>query len=116
MTEHRWGSHGVIALCNLALATGNIGRRGTGIKPTTGQNMVQGASDAGCLPIYFTGYQSLNDSRLCYQASGAHRPPTAQSAGYEDSGDGGLWIIGYDVVQTDPNLHKVRETLARISS
>jgi len=64
VTEHRWGSHGVLALCHLALATGNIGRRGTGIKPTPGQNNVQGASDAGCLPTYFTGYQSLNDSRL----------------------------------------------------
>ena len=61
VTEHRWGSHGVIALCNLALATGHIGRPGTGINPLRGQNNVQGASDSGCLPTYFAGYQSLDD-------------------------------------------------------
>lgn len=43
MTEHRWGSHGVMALVDLALATGNIGRPGTGINPLRGQNNVQGA-------------------------------------------------------------------------
>src|SRR5690242_16900310 len=64
MTEHRWGSHGVMALVNLALATGNIGRRGTGINPLRGQNNVQGASDMGCLPTYFAGYQSLDDPKL----------------------------------------------------
>ncbi|HEU0068384.1 MAG TPA: molybdopterin-dependent oxidoreductase, partial [Nitrospiraceae bacterium] len=61
VTEHRWGSHGVIALCNLALATGNIGKPGAGINPLRGQNNVQGASDMGCLPTYFAGYQSLDD-------------------------------------------------------
>ncbi|TKB60156.1 MAG: 4Fe-4S dicluster domain-containing protein [Nitrospira sp.] len=46
VTEHRWGSHGVIALCNLALATGNIGKPGTGINPLRGQNNVQGGDRA----------------------------------------------------------------------
>ncbi|HPV83490.1 MAG TPA: molybdopterin-dependent oxidoreductase, partial [Nitrospira sp.] len=50
MTEHRWGSHGVMALVNLALATGNIGKPGTGINPLRGQNNVQGACDVGSLP------------------------------------------------------------------
>ena len=64
VTEHRWGSHGVIAICNLALATGSVGRPGTGVNPLRGQNNVQGASDVGCLPTYFTGYQSLDDPEL----------------------------------------------------
>ncbi|MER3424628.1 MAG: formate dehydrogenase subunit alpha, partial [Nitrospiraceae bacterium] len=78
VTEHRWGSRGVIALCNLALATGNIGRSGTGINPLRGQNNVQGASDAGCLPTYFAGYQSLDDPKLVlrHQAVTGRRLPT----------------------------------------
>jgi formate dehydrogenase major subunit len=123
VTEHRWGSHGVIALCNLALATGNMGRPGTGINPLRGQNNVQGASDVGCLPTYFAGYQSFDDETLATkheQITG--RPlPTQRGMKTPDMWDAalagtlkGLWIIGYDVAQTDPNLKKVREALRRL--
>ena len=123
MTEHRWGSHGVMALVNLALATGNIGRPGTGINPLRGQNNVQGASDVGCLPTYFSGYQSLDDPALAarhLQITG--RPlPTTRGMKTPDMWDAalegrlkGLWIIGYDVAQTDPNLKKVHQALRRV--
>jgi formate dehydrogenase major subunit len=123
VTEHRWGSHGVIALVNLALATGNIGKPGTGINPMRGQNNVQGASDVGCLPTYFSGYQSLDDPKLAalhQQVTG--RPlPTKRGMKTPDMWDAaldgrlkGLWIIGYDVAQTDPNLKKVHEALKRV--
>ena len=85
VTEHRWGSHGVIALCNLALATGNIGKPGTGINPLRGQNNVQGASDMGCLPTYFAGYQSLGRSEAGIVASGHHRPSLADEARHENA-------------------------------
>lgn len=120
VTEHRWGSHGVIALCNLALATGNIGRPGTGINPLRGQNNVQGASDVGCLPTYFAGYQSLDDPALAslHQSVTGRPLPTKRGMKTPDMWDAaiarrlkGLWIIGYDVAQTDPNLKKVRHAL-----
>ena len=123
VTEHRWGSHGVIALCNLALATGNIGKPGTGINPLRGQNNVQGASDMGCLPTYFTGYQSLDDPKLAslHQAVTGRPLPTKRGMKTPDMWDAaiagrlrGLWIIGYDVAQTDPNLKKVHEALRRV--
>ena len=123
VTEHRWGSHGVIALCNLALATGNIGKPGTGINPLRGQNNVQGASDMGCLPTYFAGYQSLDDSRLAllHQAITGRPLPTKRGMKTPDMWDAaiagrlkGLWIIGYDVAQTDPNLKKVHEALKQV--
>ncbi|GAB1722071.1 MAG: Formate dehydrogenase, alpha subunit [Nitrospira sp.] len=120
MTEHRWGSHGVMALVNLALATGNIGKPGAGINPLRGQNNVQGASDVGCLPTFFAGYQPLTDPGL----AAAHlavtgRPlPTARGMKTPDMWEAALagtlkslWIIGYDVAQTDPNLKKVRAAL-----
>ncbi len=123
VTEHRWGSHGVIALCNLALATGNIGKLGTGINPLRGQNNVQGASDLGCLPTYFAGYQSLDDPKLAalHQTITGRPLPTKRGMKTPDMWDAaiagrlkGLWIIGYDVAQTDPNLKKVHEALKQV--
>lgn len=123
VTEHRWGSHGVIALCNLALATGNLGRPGTGINPLRGQNNVQGASDMGCLPTYFAGYQTFDDPALQarHQAVTGRPLPTARGMKtpemWEAALEGrlkGLWITGYDVAQTDPNLKKVRAALAHL--
>ena len=123
VTEHRWGSHGVMALVNLALATGNIGKPGTGINPLRGQNNVQGASDVGCLPTHFAGYQPLDDPSL----AAAHlavtgRPlPTARGMKTPDMWDAALagtlkslWIIGYDVAQTDPNLNRVHAALKNL--
>ena len=123
VTEHRWGSHGVMALVNLALATGNIGRPGTGINPLRGQNNVQGASDVGCLPTYFSGYQSLDDPALgtLHQQITGRPLPTKRGMKtpdmWEAALDGrlkALWIIGYDVAQTDPNLKKVHEALRKV--
>jgi formate dehydrogenase major subunit len=123
VTEHRWGSHGVIALCNLAMATGNIGKPGAGINPLRGQNNVQGASDMGCLPTYFAGYQSLDDPKLAtlHQTVTGRPLPTKRGMKTPDMWDAaiagrlkGLWIIGYDVAQTDPNLKKVHEALKQL--
>ena len=123
VTEHRWGSHGVIALCDLALATGNIGRPGTGINPLRGQNNVQGASDMGCLPTYFAGYQKFDDPALLarHQAVTGRPLPTKRGMKTPDMWDAalegrlkGLWIIGYDVAQTDPNLKKVHQALRQV--
>lgn len=61
ITEHHKGVNNVLALSNLALLTGHIGRPGNGIMPLRGQNNVQGAGDMGCLPNQLTGGQSLND-------------------------------------------------------
>ena len=123
VTEHRWGSHGVMALCDLALATGQIGRPGTGINPLRGQNNVQGASDSGCLPTHFVGYQPLDDPLAAarHQSMTGRPLPSRRGMKIPEMWDAalqhrlkGLWIIGYDVAQTDPNLKKVREALSRI--
>jgi len=112
-----------MALVNLALATGNIGRRGTGINPLRGQNNVQGASDVGCLPTYFAGYQSLDDPSLAtlHQQITGRPLPTKRGMKTPDMWDAAidgrlkaLWIIGYDVAQTDPNLKKVHEALRQV--
>ncbi|MEK7221965.1 MAG: formate dehydrogenase subunit alpha, partial [Nitrospirota bacterium] len=123
VTEHKFGSHGVIALCNLALATGNVGRPGTGINPLRGQNNVQGACDVGSMPTYFCGYQRFDDPALRELHESVTGRPLPQKRGLKipDMWDAalegalkGLWIIGYDVAQTDPNLKKVRAALEKL--
>ncbi len=123
MTEHRWGSHGVMALVNLALATGQIGRPGTGINPLRGQNNVQGASDMGCLPTSFAGYQPFTDPILAdrHLAVTGRPLPTVRGMKTPEMWEAalacrlkGLWIVGYDVAQTDPNLKLVRQALGRL--
>lgn len=120
MTEHRWGSHGVMALVNLALAAGQLGRPGTGINPLRGQNNVQGASDMGCLPTSFAGYQPFSDETLAARhLDVTGRPlPTTRGMKTPDMWEAaiagrlkGLWIIGYDVAQTDPNTTLVHHAL-----
>jgi predicted molibdopterin-dependent oxidoreductase YjgC len=60
ITEHTHGTDGVMSLANLALATGNIGKPGSGVNPLRGQNNVQGACDMGALPGTFPGYQPVD--------------------------------------------------------
>lgn len=123
VTEHKFGSHGVIALCDLALVTGNVGRPGTGINPLRGQNNVQGACDVGSLPTAFSGYQRFDDPDLRALHESVTGRPLPQKRGLKipDMWDAalegtlkGLWIIGYDVAQTDPNLKKVRAALEKL--
>ena len=61
ITQHSHGTENVLAIANLALLTGNLGRPGAGVNPLRGQNNVQGACDMGALPNVYTGYQSVDD-------------------------------------------------------
>ena len=61
VTEHQTGTENAMAIANLALVCGQIGRPATGIMALRGQNNVQGASDLGPLPATLPGYQSVTD-------------------------------------------------------
>ena len=63
VTEHSQGCSTVMAIANLAMATGNIGRRGVGVNPLRGQNNVQGACDMGSFPHELSGYRHISDAR-----------------------------------------------------
>jgi formate dehydrogenase (coenzyme F420) alpha subunit len=71
ITQHTTGTENVLALANLALLTGNIGRPGTGLNPLRGQNNVQGACDMGALPNFFPGYQPVTDPDAARRLAGA---------------------------------------------
>ncbi|MBU4179632.1 MAG: molybdopterin-dependent oxidoreductase, partial [Actinobacteria bacterium] len=64
ITQHVTGTDNVMAIANLAMLTGNIGRPGTGVNPLRGQNNVQGACDLGALPNVFPGYQKVADDTV----------------------------------------------------
>ena len=61
VTEHSQGSTMVMGMANLAMATGNLGKRGVGVNPLRGQNNVQGACDMGSFPHEFSGYRHVSD-------------------------------------------------------
>ena len=66
VTQHTCGTENVLALTNLAMATGNLGKAHAGINPLRGQNNVQGACDMGCLPHVLPGYQPLHSDGTAY--------------------------------------------------
>ena len=64
VSQHTHGTDNSRCLISLALLTGNVGKAGSGLHPLRGQNNVQGASDAGLIPMFFPDYQPVNDSQI----------------------------------------------------
>ena len=124
VTEHSQGTFTVQQIADLAMITGNIGRRGVGVNPLRGQNNVQGAADMGAQPHQGAGYMDITKpemNRLYMDFyKGADLPleiglkiPEMFDAAIE--GDlKVMWIIGEDVVQTDPNTSKVKKALTSL--
>jgi len=116
VTEHSQGSTMVMGMANLAMVTGNIGRRGVGVNPLRGQNNVQGACDMGSFPHEFSGYRHVSDdaARLLFEE--AWHVPLQNEPGLRISNmldaacEGtfkGIYIEGEDIVQSDPNTQHV---------
>ena len=112
VTEHEQGSKTVMLIADLAMITGNIGRRGVGVNPLRGQNNVQGAADMGCQPHQGAGYFPVADKKIqdFYTEKYGAIHPTKAGLKIPEIFDAainkevkGLWIIGEDIVQTDPN-------------
>jgi len=121
VTEHSQGSSTVMAIANLAMATGNIGRRGVGVNPLRGQNNVQGACDMGSFPHELSGYRHISDgsARALFEADwgvsldpepGLRIPNMLDAA--VDGSFRAIYIQGEDILQSDPNTHHVAAGLA----
>ena len=121
VTEHSQGSTTVMAIANLAMATGNIGRAGVGVNPLRGQNNVQGACDMGSFPHEFSGYRHVSDdgARAIFadlwgteiDSEPGLRIPNMLDAAVDGSFKG-LYIQGEDILQSDPDTHHVAAGLA----
>ena len=120
VTEHEQGSKTVMLIADLAMITGNIGRKGVGVNPLRGQNNVQGAADMGCQPHQGAGYFEVadeNNQKFYTEKYGVTHPtkpglkiPQMFEAAISKELKG-LWIIGEDIVQTDPNSAHVIEAM-----
>jgi formate dehydrogenase major subunit len=116
VTEHSQGTTMVMAMANLAMATGNLGRRGVGVNPLRGQNNVQGACDMGSFPHEFTGYRHVSDDAtretfeklwgVALQEEPGLRIPNMFDAAVDGTFKG-MYVQGEDIVQSDPDTHHV---------
>ena len=120
VTEHSQGTFTVMQIAELAMLTGNIGRRGVGVNPLRGQNNVQGSADMGVQPHQGAGYLDVTKPEVKAKYEAFYGVELPQHIGYKipemfDAALQGklkaLWIIGEDVVQTDPNTQKVIKAL-----
>ena len=123
VTEHSQGTFTVMLIADLAMITGNIGRRGVGVNPLRGQNNVQGAADMGCQPYQGAGYLDLKDPEVITKYELFYKAPFPKHIGYKipEMYDASLsdklkaiWIIGEDLVQTDPNTQHVKKALEKL--
>jgi len=120
VTEHSQGSTTVMGIANLAMATGNIGRRGVGVNPLRGQNNVQGSCDMGSFPHEFVGYRHVSDDATRHLFEGAWgvslsgepglRIPNMFDAAIEGTFMG-LYVQGEDILQSDPDTSHVTRAL-----
>ena len=127
ITQHTVGVDNVKSVANLMMLTGNIGKPGSGVNPLRGQNNVQGASDMGCLPNVYSGYQMVTDkesrnkmmkiwevaeiaeSRVGYTATEmidilADEPGKIKC----------MYLLGENPMLSDPDINHVREALENV--
>ncbi len=116
VTEHSQGSTTVMAMANLAMATGNIGRPGAGVNPLRGQNNVQGSCDMGSFPHEFPGYRHVADAEVrgayedLWGVELSGEPGRRIPNMLDDAVEGtfrGLYIQGEDIAQSDPDTQHV---------
>jgi predicted molibdopterin-dependent oxidoreductase YjgC len=123
VTEQMYGSECVQLITNLALMTGKIGRPGCALMPMRGQNNVQGSSDMGALPDTFTAYRPVGDEATAQlfeerwgvsmkRERGLKMPEMFDAA--IDGSVKAMWICGYDIVQSDPDVEHVMEALGSL--
>ncbi|MHB1277446.1 MAG: formate dehydrogenase subunit alpha, partial [Bacteroidia bacterium] len=120
VTEHSQGTFTVVQIADLAMLTGNIGRKGVGVNPLRGQNNVQGLADMGVQPHQGAGYMDVTNEDVNRKYSQFYGVEVPKHIGYKipemfdaalDGKLKAMWIMGEDVVQTDPNTNKVKKAL-----
>ncbi len=120
VTEHSQGSTTVMAIANLAMVTGNLGRPGVGVNPLRGQNNVQGSCDMGSFPHELPGYRHVSDAAVREQFAAVWGRPIHHEPGlripnmFDAAIDGsfkGLYVQGEDIAQSDPDTQHVQRAL-----
>jgi formate dehydrogenase major subunit len=123
ISQHVHGTDNARCLIALALITGQVGRPGTGLHPLRGQNNVQGASDAGLIPMVFPDYQSVEDAdiRARFQDAWGTTLDPKKGLTVVEIMDAvhagkikGIYIMGENPAMSDPDVEHAREALAKL--
>ncbi|MBN8921013.1 MAG: molybdopterin-dependent oxidoreductase, partial [Rhizobiales bacterium] len=123
VSQHTHGTDNARCLIALSLITGQIGRPGTGLHPLRGQNNVQGASDAGMIPMFFPDYKSVEavDIRAKYEAAWNTKLDPKKGLTVVEIMDAihddrikGMYILGENPAMSDPDLNHARAALAHL--
>lgn len=122
ITEHTTGTDNVYCLSNLVLMTGHLGKRSAGMNPLRGQNNVQGANDAGATPVFYPGYQSVDDPEAQKKFSDAWGVEQSLEPGLNLNqmmkvmGEQvrGMYLVGEDIVISEPNVGEVEKGMNRL--
>src|SRR5262244_2309719 len=123
VSQHTHGTDNARCLIALALITGQVGRPGTGLHPLRGQNNVQGASDAGLIPMFFPDYKSVEDpnARAKYESVWGTTLDPKRGLTVVEIMDAvhrgeikGMYIMGENPAMSDPDLNHAREALAHL--
>jgi formate dehydrogenase alpha subunit len=124
ITQHSHGTDNVMAVSNLALLTGNIGKPGAGVNPLRGQNNVQGACDMGALPGTLPGYQAVDNAEVRHKFEAAWncqlnpRPGLTLSEIFTAAQQGSLQsiflLVGENPLLSDPDSQHIQEAIAKL--
>jgi formate dehydrogenase major subunit len=123
VSQHIHGTDNTRCLIALALSTGQIGRPGTGLHPLRGQNNVQGASDAGLIPMFFPDYKSVEDPEVrgFYEELWGTKLDPKRGLTVVEIMDAvhadqirGMYIMGENPAMSDPDVQHAREALAKL--
>jgi formate dehydrogenase major subunit len=123
ISQHTHGTDNARCLISLCLLTGNVGRPGTGLHPLRGQNNVQGASDAGLIPMVYPDYQPVHSPEVRRKFEAAWGVPLDPEPGLTvveimsaalEGRVKGMFMMGENPFLSDPNVNKVRKALAHL--
>ena len=123
ITQHTHGTDNVIAVGDLAMLTGNVGKPGSGVNPLRGQNNVQGACDMGGLPNVYTGYQAVTDPtvREKFETAWGVKLPADVGRTLPEMFDAiergeikAVYLVGENPVLSEPNLDHARQCLQKL--
>ncbi len=123
VSQHTHGTDNSRCLIALATITGQVGRPGTGLHPLRGQNNVQGASDAGLIPMVYPDYQAVNDADIRAKFENAWGTTLDPHAGLtvveimdavHDGTIKGMYVMGENPAMSDPDVGHARKALAKL--
>jgi formate dehydrogenase alpha subunit len=123
ITQHTHGTDNVMAIANLAMLTGNLGKPSTGVNALRGQNNVQGACDMGALPNMYPGYQKVDDPKAIEKFRKAWRCPLPSNPGLTlteifqaaiQKDIKALYLVGENPMLSDPDILHVKKALEQL--